>query len=90
MSWLGGAVSIVPFAQEWFELGGRAVNYALFGALVSTVVLGFAIALSPPLQRLVTFLAGPPERRVRALALAAVFAVGGALAMALVLWLSSR
>jgi hypothetical protein len=38
----------------------------------------------------VLFLAGPPEPRARALVLAVVCAAGGALAMTLVLWLSSR
>ena len=90
VSWLGGAVSVVPFAQEWLDLSDAAVNWALFGALASSVVLGFAIALSRPLQRAVLFLAGPPEPRARALVLAVVFAASGALAMTLVLWLSSR
>jgi len=90
VSWLGGAVSVVPFAEEWLELSGEAVNWALFGALVTSVALGFAIALSEPLQRLVAVLAGPPEPRARALALVAVFALAGALAMLGALALSAR
>jgi hypothetical protein len=90
ISWLGGTVSIVPFAQEWFSLGDSAVNWALLGALASSAALGFAIALSPAIRRAVVVLAGPPERRARALVLVAVFAAGGALAMLAVLWLSSR
>jgi hypothetical protein len=90
ISWLGGAVSIVPFAQEWFALGDGATNWAILAALVSSAALGFAIALSPPLRRAVVVLAGPAERRARALVLVAVFAAGGALAMLAVLWLSSR
>jgi hypothetical protein len=76
IAWLGGAVSIVPFAEGWFDLERSGVNWALFGAVVSAAALGFAIA-------------GPPEPRARALVLAAVFAGAGALAMLLVLWLSS-
>jgi hypothetical protein len=90
ISWLGGAVSIVPFAQEWFTLGDPAVSWAIFGALVSSAALGFAIALSPALRRAVVVVAGPPEPRARALVLVAVFAAGGALAMLAVLWVSSR
>jgi hypothetical protein len=90
IAWLGGACSIVPFAEEWFDLERSAANWALFGAVVSAAALGFAIALVPPLQRTVVALAGPPEPRARALVLAAVFACAGALAMLLALWLSSR
>ena len=90
VSWLGGAVSIVPFAEAWFELSGATVNWALLGALASSVALGFAIALSKPLQRAVVSLAGPPEPRARALVLVAVFAASGLLAMLSALWLSSR
>jgi hypothetical protein len=90
ISWLGGTVSIVPFAAEWFSLPEGAVNWALLGALASSAALGFAIALSPPLRRVVVVLAGPHELRARALVLVAVFAAGGALAMLAVLWLSSR
>lgn len=90
VSWLGGAVSITPFAAEWFELDGRTLNWAFFAALVSAVALGFGIALSPRLQRLVTILAGPPEPRARALVLVAVFASAGLLAMLGALWLAAR
>ena len=81
VSWLGGAVSVVPFAEEWFELESATVNWALFAALASSVAVGFAIALSARLQRLVSFLAGPPRPRARALVLVATFAATGALAM---------
>jgi len=90
IAWLGGTVSIVPFAEGWFDLERSAVNWALFGAVVSAAALGFAIALLQPLQRAVVALAGRSERTPRALVLAAVFASAGALAMVLVLWLSSR
>jgi hypothetical protein len=90
ISWLGGAVSVVPFAQQWFDLDDAAVNYALLGALASAVALGFAIALWAPFHRAVALLAGPPEPRARALVLVAVFAPAGALAMVAALWLSSR
>jgi hypothetical protein len=90
VSWLGGAVSIVPFAVDWLDLGDGAANWAIFGALVSAVALAFAISLSPRLQHMVAVLAGPPEPRARALVLVAVLAAGGALAMLGVLWLSSR
>ena len=90
VSWLGGAASIVPFAEEWFSLGRAAVNWALFGAVVSATALGFAIALSPGLRRVVTVLAGPPEPGPRALVLAIAFVAGGALAMLAVLWLGAR
>lgn len=81
ISWLGGAVSVLPFAQEWFSLSTRAANLALFAALVSAVALGFAIHLSPRLARLVELLAGPPEPRARALVLVAAFAGAGLAAM---------
>lgn len=81
ISWLGGAASVLPFAQEWFELSSKAANLALFAAVVSTVALGFAIQLVSPLRRLVAVLAGPPEPRARALVLVAVFAGAGLAAM---------
>lgn len=81
ISWLGGAVSVLPFAQEWFELSSKAANLVLFTAVVSTVALGFAIHLVSPLRRLVVVLAGPPEPRARALVLVAVFAGAGLAAM---------
>jgi Kef-type K+ transport system membrane component KefB len=81
ISWLGGAASVLPFAQEWFGVSARASNLALFAAIVSAVALGFAIHLAPPLARLVEVLAGPPEPRVRALVLVAAFAGAGLAAM---------
>jgi hypothetical protein len=81
ISWLGGAVSVLPFAQEWFELSDQAFNFLLLAALASSVALGFAIHFSGCLRRLVAVLAGPPEPRVRALVLVAVFAGAGLGAM---------
>lgn len=81
VSWLGGAASILPFAQEWFDLSVRASNLALFAALVSSVALGLAIHVSPRLARLVAALAGPPEPRARALVLVVAFAGAGLAAM---------
>jgi hypothetical protein len=81
VSFLGGAVSVLPFAQEWFGVGDLAFNWLLFAALVASVALGFAIHLSPHLRRLVAFLAGPPEKRARALVLVAAFAGAGLSAM---------
>lgn len=81
ISFLGGAVSVLPFAQEWFGVGDLAFNWLLFAALVSSVALGFAIHLSRRLRRLVEVLAGPPEPRARALVLVAVFAGAGLSAM---------
>ncbi|GIU94646.1 MAG: hypothetical protein KatS3mg012_1103 [Gaiellaceae bacterium] len=81
VSFLGGAVSVLPFAQEWFGVGDRAFNWLLFAALVSSVALGFAIHFSGRLRRLVETLAGPPEPRARALVLVAVFAAAGLSAM---------
>ena len=81
ISWLGGAVSVLPFAQEWFSLSARAGNLSLLAAIASAVALGFAIHFSGPLARLVTVLAGPPEPRVRALVLVAAFAGAGLGAM---------
>ena len=80
-SWLGGAVSILPFTEDWFGLGGSTVNFLLLAALASAVVLGFAIHFSTRLQRLIVLLAGPPEPRAGALVLVAVLAGAGALAM---------
>lgn len=81
VSWLGGAASLLPFAQEWFGLPQRTANVCLFVAVVSGVALGFAIALVPRLGWAVERLAGPPEPRARALVLVAVVAPLGALAM---------
>jgi hypothetical protein len=81
VSWLGGAASILPFAQEWFDLSQRTVNVCLFLAVVSSVALGFALRLVPALGRAVERLAGPPEPRARALVLVAVVAPLGVLAM---------
>ncbi|MCS7008163.1 MAG: hypothetical protein NZL88_11480 [Gaiellaceae bacterium] len=81
VSWLGGAVSLLPFAQEWFDLSQRRANVCLFLALVSAVALSFALVLVPPLARVVERLAGPPEPRARSLVLVAVVAPVGALAM---------
>jgi len=80
-SWLGGAASVLPFAEEWFDLSRRAGNLTLLGAVASAVALGFAVHASAGSQRLLSGLAGPPERPVRALVLVAVFAAAGALAM---------
>jgi hypothetical protein len=90
VSWLGGAVSIVPFAVDWLHLDDGAANWAILGALVSAAGLGLALALSPRLQHAVAMLAGPPEPPARALLLVAVLAPAGALAMLAALWLSSR
>ena len=81
ISWLGGAVSVLPFAEGWFSLSTRAANLALLAALASSVALGFAIHFSGRLARFVAVLAGPPEPRVRALVLVVVFAGAGLAAM---------
>lgn len=81
VSFLGGAVSVLPFTQEWFGVGDLAFNWLLFAALIASVALGFAIHLSSHLGRLVALLAGPPEQRARALVLVAVFAGAGLAAM---------
>ena len=81
ISWLGGAVSVLPFAEEWFSLSARAASLSLLAAIASAVALGFAIFFSARLARLVRVLAGPPEPRVRALVLVAVFAGAGLGAM---------
>lgn len=90
VSWLGGAVSIVPFAVDWLDLGEGVANWAILGALVSAAGLGLALALSPRLQRVVATLAGPPEPPARALVLVAVLASAGSLTMLAALWVSSR
>jgi hypothetical protein len=81
VSWLGGAASVLPFAQEWFGLGQGTANVCLFLAVVSAAALSFALALVPRLGRAVERLAGPPEPRARALVLVAAVAPLGALAM---------
>jgi hypothetical protein len=81
VSWLGGAVSLLPFAEEWFELSRRLGNLALLLAVASGVALGLAVRTSPPLERLSARLAGPAEQPSRALVLVAVFASAGAVAM---------
>ena len=81
VSWLGGAASVLPFAEEWFDLDGRIANAALLAALASAVALGFVIHFSPGLQHILARLAGPPERPAQALVLVAVLAPAGALAM---------
>ena len=87
ISWLGGAISVLPFAQEWFELSSRASNLCLFAAVVSAVALGFAIHFSRRLARIVAALAGPPEPRARALVLVAAFSAAGLSAMVALTWL---
>lgn len=74
-------MSLLPFAQEWFDLSQRRANVCLFLAVLSAVALAFALALVRPLARVVERLAGPPEPRARALVLVAVLAPLGALAM---------
>jgi hypothetical protein len=74
-------VSLLPFAQEWFDLSQRRANVCLFLAVLSAVALAFALGLVPPLARVVERLAGPPEPRARALVLVAVLAPLGAQAM---------
>jgi hypothetical protein len=74
-------VSLLPFAEEWFELSGRLGNLALLLAVASGVALGLAVRTYPPLGRLIARLAGPAEQPVRALVLVAVFASAGAVAM---------
>ncbi len=81
VSWLGGAVSILPFAEDWFGLGERAANLALLTALASAFALGLLIHASARLRHVVATLAGPPRPRARALILVAVFASAGALGM---------
>jgi len=81
VSWLGGAVSILPFAEDWFGLGERAANLALLAALASAFALGLLIHTSARLQHFVVTLAGPSRPRARALILVAVFASAGALGM---------
>jgi hypothetical protein len=81
VSWLGGAASVLPFAEEWFGLSMRAGNLLLLGALATSVGLAFAVSLSSSFRRFVERLAGPRQRPARALVLVAVFATAGALAM---------
>jgi len=77
ISFLGGAVSVLPFDEDWFGLGGRAPDVLLIAALTASAALGIAIHFSARLQRLVALLAGPPTPRARALVLVAVFAGAG-------------
>jgi hypothetical protein len=81
VSWLGGAASVLPFAEDWFDLSRKAGNLTLLGAVASAVALGFAVHASAGSRRLLTRLAGPPERPARALVVVAVFAPAGVLAM---------
>ena len=81
VSWLGGAASLLPFAEEWFDLGGRTANLLLLAALASAVALGFLIYASPRVQCVLDRLAGPPDRPARALVLVALVASAGALTM---------
>jgi hypothetical protein len=81
VSWLGGAASLLPFAEEWFDLSKRLSNLALLLAVASAVALGLAIRLAPRLERLAARLAGPDDRPARALVLVAVLAGAGAAAM---------
>lgn len=81
VSWLGGAVSVLPFAAGWFELSERTSNLLLFSAIVSSFGLGLAIGASPTLQRVIVRLAGPVEQPSRALVLVAVVAAAGLAAM---------
>jgi hypothetical protein len=80
-SWLGGAVSVLPFAEEWFGVDGRTADAVLLAALALSVALGFAIHYSSGLRRVVVDLAGPADRPARALVLVAVFALAGAATM---------
>jgi hypothetical protein len=81
VSWLGGAASLLPFAEEWFDLSRRLSNLALLLAVASAVALGLAIRLAPRLERVTARLAGPDDRPARALVLVAVLAGAGAAAM---------
>lgn len=78
VSWLGGAASLLPFAEEWFELSGRAANLVLLAVVASAAALGFALYAWSGLDRVLHRLAGPPERPARALVLVAVVASTGA------------
>jgi hypothetical protein len=81
VSWLGGAASILPFAEDWFGLSTRVSNVALLATIASGVVLGLLVRASSRLEDVVERLAGPPERPARALVLVAVLASAGAGAM---------
>jgi hypothetical protein len=81
VSWLGGAASILPFAEDWFGLSTRVSNVALLATIASGVVLGLLVRASSRLEHVVERLAGPPERPARALVLVAVLASAGAGAM---------
>jgi hypothetical protein len=81
VSWLGGAASLLPFAEDWFDLSGRLGNVALLLAVVSAFVLGVAVRGIPALERFTARLAGPPGRPAHALLVVAVFAPAGAAAM---------
>ena len=81
VSWLGGAVSVVPFAAGWFDLGQQATNVLLFGAVVYSFALSVFISVSPSLRGMIERLAGPPEQPARALVLVAIAAATGVAAM---------
>jgi len=81
VSWLAGAASLLPFAEEWFDLSGRVGDFVLLAAVASAAALGFVLHASPGLDRALLRLAGPPERPARALVLVVVVASAGALTM---------
>jgi hypothetical protein len=81
VSWLGGAVSILPFAVEWFDLDPRTGDAMLLAAVASGFALGLTIHFSAGMQHALVQLAGPPERPARALVLVAVLAAAGAATM---------
>lgn len=81
VSLLGGAVSVLPFAVEWFDLTTRASNLLLFSAVVAAFAFGLAIRLSPTLRHAIVRLAGPSAKPARALVLVAVVAGVGLTAM---------
>jgi hypothetical protein len=81
VSWLGGAASVLPFAEEWFGLSMKAGNLLLLGALASSAALAFAVYGIASFRGLVQRLAGPPDQPARALVLVVTFAAAGALTM---------
>jgi hypothetical protein len=81
VSWLGGAVSILPFATGWYDLSERATNLLLLGALASAFAFSLLIGASTRLQHALMRLAGPRDRPARALVLVAVVATAGLVAM---------
>jgi hypothetical protein len=81
VSLLGGAVSVLPFAVEWFGLSTRAANLLLFSSVVASFGFSLAITASSSLRRAILTLAGPPERPAHALVLVAVLAPLGLTAM---------